>query len=103
MCIAIAICARLQLAEIPTKAFLDRYSPKVAIAATIAGKVQIVSIRGPDRVPVQCSIVRNGNGSGSIWAYGPDIALATLLVDPISDTMSVGRPMRLYSVSVRDF
>ncbi len=82
---------------------IDRDAPDVERAAAIGQEVQHAAVAGPDRVPVERTVVGHCDDVGSVGGHREDVALtATWHQAPESDAATLGRPGRLRDVLLRE-
>ena len=85
---------------------VNRRPPEVHRAVAVAREVQVVTVGRPDGIPVHGGVIRDRDRTAPRGTRGrdrPDVALTAAGRDrPVGDAMSVGGPVRLDRVSIRD-
>src|SRR5205807_7961876 len=93
---------RLGLAQYFPRLLLNGYAPQVHAPASVAGKVEILAIRRPDRVPIRRGVVCHFHRLTPARRNGRDVALCCFTSSLVSDPMPMRRPVGLHGIFFRD-
>src|SRR5262249_55090815 len=77
-----------------SRTLVDSDSPQVEAPASVTREVQILTVRGPHRVPVEVRIARHNYGRTTRCEHRLDLA-PSILLGPVRDPVTVWRPGRL--------
>src|SRR5262249_135499 len=80
----------------------DWHAPEVHAPAAVTHKIQVVSIRRPDRVPVHCWIICHLERLASVSRNGPYVSFPEIPSPLVRDSISMRRPVRFHRVNFSD-
>jgi len=89
----------LRLTAALSRALIDFHPQDIHRSAAIAEEVQLLSVGGPHRIPIQRKIVGKLDRSASAGRDRLYFPLAAACQSPISDPIAVGRPIGLYGIA----
>src|SRR5205814_8638808 len=93
---------RLGLAQYFPRLLLNGYAPQVHAPTSVAGKVEILAVRRPDRVPIHRGVVRHLHRLARARGYGPDITLCCISSSLVGDPTPMRTPVGLHGIFFRD-